>query len=93
MKSGEVEMRRGEIQLLVSVAITLFHTRTRYSMLGNSWQAAAQTYSPETAKIHDSASVLSDTEVEKLLESEGMATTRVGLGKLDSQRIAVVSVD
>jgi len=79
--------------VLVSIAITLFHTRTRYSMLGNSWQAAAQTYSPETAKIHECASVLSDTEVEKLLESEGMATTRVGLGKLDSRRIAVVAVD
>jgi hypothetical protein len=79
--------------VLVSIAITLFQTRTRYSMLGNSWQGATQTYSPETVKIHNTASVLSDTEVEKLLESEGMGTTRVALGRLDTRRIAVVAVD
>ena len=77
--------------VLVAASVILFQTRTRYSMLGNSWQAAAQTYSPETAGIHANSSTLSDTEVEKILEAEGRGTMRVGL-KLDDQRIAVVAM-
>lgn len=78
--------------VLVAASVVLFQTRTRYSMLGNSWQAVAQTYSPETAGIHAHSSTLSDTEVEKILIAGGRGTTRVGLGKLDSQRIAVVAM-
>ena len=44
--------------VLVSLAIALFQTRTRYSMLGNSWQAMTQTYALETEMIYARSSVL-----------------------------------
>ena len=79
--------------LLVLGAIMLFRKQTRYSMIKNSWQSVTQTFSPDTQRLFATTSLLSDTEIEKLLESHGQDKTRVVVKQLyNSQRVGVEAV-
>jgi hypothetical protein len=76
---------------LISVffAVAWFRSRTQFSMLGNSWQAVAQTYSPATENIYDVAPHLTDTEVGKMLAEEGRGKIRAEIATTDSRRAGI----
>lgn len=77
---------------LVLGAIVLFQYRTRYSMLKNSWQSVTQTFSSDTQQLFMAPSMLTDREIEKLLELEGRNTHGM-LRKLShSERVGVQMV-
>ena len=79
--------------LLVFSAIILFRTRTRYSLLKNSWQSLTQTFSPDTERLFTNTAMLSDKEIEKLLASEGRGMAPVVITQLrNSERIGVEAV-
>ena len=78
---------------LVLGAIVLFQSRTRYSMLKNSWQSVTQTFSSDTQQLFMATSMFSDREIEKLLELEGRRNTRGILRKLShSERVGIQMV-
>ncbi|KAK8059183.1 hypothetical protein PG996_009113 [Apiospora saccharicola] len=63
---------------LVAVMLVLFLSRTQSSMLGNAWQAVAQTISEETLPVLARADHMMDKELRKALSS-GLDLTREGV--------------
>ncbi|KAK8127279.1 hypothetical protein PG984_008387 [Apiospora sp. TS-2023a] len=63
---------------VVAVMLVLFLSRTQASMLGNAWQAVAQTISEETLPVLARADQMTDKELRKCLGSS-MDITREGV--------------
>lgn len=57
--------------VFVAVSSFLFFTRTRYSLLGNCWQAIAQIKAPGTGIYLDNATMLDDKKVKQEIDREG----------------------
>lgn len=66
--------------VMVVLTVTLFYTSTQYSMVGNAWQATAQTMTAETELILIKSAMATDNEVEKMLKKAGKGRVRVRLG-------------
>lgn len=66
--------------VMVVITVTLFYTNTQYSMVGNAWQATAQTMTAETELILSKSGMATDEEVEKMLKRAGKGHVRVKLG-------------
>jgi hypothetical protein len=64
---------------LVGVVAALFLRQSRYSMLGNTWQAVAQVTTGDTREFVDGALTMSDGEVKYLMAQRGDDRKRVGL--------------
>lgn len=73
--------------ILVAVAVTLFLTKTKMSLLGNAWQAVMQVHSDETAGVVRHGSGLTDKEMEDMLKSQGAAENRVRITKSARGRV------
>jgi hypothetical protein len=73
--------------LLVSLVLAIFLRQTRYSMLGNKWQAVSQTVAPGISEYVDMASTMSDREVKAAMKGNGQGDHRVGLEELDSGKL------
>jgi hypothetical protein len=65
--------------VLTGVILWVYMRRSKYSTLGNPWQAVAQLVSPQTVGILEAASTCSKTEVDVVLKSSGRENLVVGL--------------
>ncbi len=66
--------------VLVVITVTLFYTSTQYSMVGNAWQATAQTMTADTEAILSKSGMATDKEIEQMLKRAGKGRVRVRLG-------------
>lgn len=76
------------VELAIAAAITaLFLARTRYSRLGNAWQAVAQVSGPDTEEVLRHGTLATDSEIEKWLGSRQKAPVRIGVVRDDDDEV------
>jgi hypothetical protein len=64
---------------IVVVVAALFLQQSRYSMLGNTWQAVSQVVTNDTRKFVDKALTMSDGEIKYLMTQRGDDRKRVDI--------------
>jgi hypothetical protein len=64
----------------------LFVGKTKFTMLGNNWQAVAQLLGNETREVLQESSVLTDRDVRRNMEDKGIKITRVGIAFREFER-------
>ena len=69
--------------ILVTLVVLMFLRQTRYSMLGNTWQALAQVITDQMVDYVDMASGMSDEQVTKCMKERGEGAGRVGVDRVD----------
>jgi hypothetical protein len=64
---------------LVGLVAALFLQQSRYSMLGNTWQAIAQVVTGDIKEYVDKGLTMSDVDIEDAMKQRGDERMRVGI--------------
>jgi hypothetical protein len=67
---------------IVGLVAALFLQHSRYSMLGNTWQAISQVITTDTREYVEKALTMSDGEIEHAMKQRGDERKRVGIGRV-----------
>jgi hypothetical protein len=69
---------------LVCVFVVLFHSTTRFTLIGNHWSSVTQMWMPATSELLLSSSRKSDKTITEELMASGRAQSTIRIGKLDN---------
>ena len=79
--------------ILVTIIASRFLRLSRFSMLGNSWQAASQAVTPETIEYLTTTSLMTDKQVKQQMTDDGKEKLRVGLAQIEGTgRVGLVKL-
>jgi len=76
--------------VLVIIVVTVFARKSRYSMLGNTWQGLSQAATEETRQYLAVASMMTDSEMEERMNKDGLKRTAVGVDEIDGSGVVGV---
>jgi hypothetical protein len=81
---------------LVFTIVVIFSIKSRYTMIGNYWQAIAQLHSPQSDALFATTTMETDSQVRRRIKFGGGQDIRVGVGResdVRQERVGLVRRD